>query len=77
MYGGKFVNVLVGGSQGAKSDLLGKGSKIGISKEGHVPKEFMTNIRFWSVEGPGVMPQVLSRVEDSEGKSIQKVPCRQ
>jgi len=53
---------------------LAKLSKGRISKERHMTKQLVTDIRFWCVVRPGVVPDVLGGVEHTEGQASQEVP---
>ena len=38
-----------------------------------MPKEFVTDVGFWGIHGPGTMSDVLGGMEDSKGQTSQEV----
>ena len=54
--------------------LLAELSEGGVSKERDVSEELVTDVRFGSVHGGAVVPDVLGGVEHSEGQPRQEVP---
>ena len=72
--GGQLLDEVVTGAQAGQSYLLTELSEGGVSKERDVSEELMTDVRFRSVHGGAVVPDVLGGVEHSEGQPSQEVP---
>lgn len=75
--GSETLNILITGTEGGETDLLGEISKVGVGKQGDVTEQFVANIGFRSVQGSGVVADILGRVEDTEGKAVQEVAAGQ
>ena len=67
--GGQLLDVVIAGAQAGQANLLAELGKRWVSKERDVAEQFMTDVRLWGVHGGAVVPDVLGRVEHSEGQA--------
>lgn len=72
-YRSQFFDHFVGCPKTSQTDFLGKLSKLRISEQRSVTKEFMADVGFGGVHWFRVVSDVLSGVEDSEGQPSQKI----
>lgn len=73
----KLGDLVICGTQRQETYLLGYVAHNRVAEHGNVPHDFVNNIGLWGVFWIRVVPDILSRAEDTVGKTVKELPLAQ